>query len=283
MQLRQASHHPPPQQQTERSGKTEKGSQSVAPSTTIVFNEPHSPKDHSETTQNKRNADDVLLNWLSDIKLTDVLLVLFTAVLAFKTSGLFQETAGLRAAADQQALDMQASIVEARRSADAAIKAAETSERALFAAYRPLITITGLELKDGTDSSHGIHIQWGLRNSGQGVGIVNSIGVTTEVHFVSGTSIERANSFNVVQWHGVIEPRELTEFNRVTTPSIREHIFDILAGRAKLFVVFELAGQDFFHNPTHQVFQFSYFALPVGGFQRVTSGMQTEERQTEGE
>ena len=52
-------------------------------------------------------------HWLDsffELKLTDLVIAIFTVVLAIKTSGLFVETAGLRAAAEKQSQDMERSI-----------------------------------------------------------------------------------------------------------------------------------------------------------------------------
>lgn len=67
---------------------------------------------------------DAVVEWaikFFELKLTDVLIVIFTAVLAMKTAGLFRETAGLRSAADQQASDMKDSIKAATDTAKAAV------------------------------------------------------------------------------------------------------------------------------------------------------------------
>jgi hypothetical protein len=67
------------------------------------------------------------LEMFFEIKLTDALLVFFTAVLAYKTSGLFVETAGLRDAAEKQRADALRSIA----ATEIAAKAAERSADAL--------------------------------------------------------------------------------------------------------------------------------------------------------
>jgi hypothetical protein len=90
--------------------------------------------------EENQSATDAALRWLTGLmnfRLTDVLLVLFAYLLAMKTGGLFRETAALRTAADQQASDMKAAIVEARRSADAARDSADALIAALSTATAP--------------------------------------------------------------------------------------------------------------------------------------------------
>src|SRR5579863_3111836 len=45
---------------------------------------------------NEPNAEERLANWILDFRLTDLLIIVFTGVLAWKTSGLYTETAALR-------------------------------------------------------------------------------------------------------------------------------------------------------------------------------------------
>jgi hypothetical protein len=126
-----ASGNIPSKQKSEWTGKAEKGTQPIAPSIGGTLNQSHTPENRPEAVNHKRSSDEIVLEWLRglfDFKATDFLLVIFTAVLAFKTAGVFRETAALRSAADQQARDMQASIIEARRSADAARDAADAAK-----------------------------------------------------------------------------------------------------------------------------------------------------------
>jgi hypothetical protein len=64
------------------------------------------------------------------IAVATIFVAIFTAALAVATIRLWNSTAALAKFAEQQALDMKASIVESRRAADAAIKSAEAAERA---------------------------------------------------------------------------------------------------------------------------------------------------------
>jgi hypothetical protein len=132
-----ASRNPPTHQQSERSRKTQDGPQFVPPiAGEAPLNENHPEQTDGARREEKRKPSESTRDWLGrfvEFNITDLLLALFTGVLAWKTGGLFRETAALRAAANQQARDMEASIIEARRSADAANLNAEAlinSERA---------------------------------------------------------------------------------------------------------------------------------------------------------
>jgi hypothetical protein len=77
-----------------------------------------------------------------EIKLTDLLIAVFTIVLAVKTAGLFRETAGLREAAENQRLDSLRSIKAAEMAADAALRQAN----AMVALESPIPGIVQLKL-----------------------------------------------------------------------------------------------------------------------------------------
>jgi hypothetical protein len=92
--------------------------------------------------EENQNATAAALKWLAglmDFRLTDVLLVLFAYLLAIRTGGLFREATALRAAANQQADDMKAAIMEARRSADAA---RDTAAALIAALNTPIASTT---------------------------------------------------------------------------------------------------------------------------------------------
>ncbi|MGB6436975.1 MAG: hypothetical protein WBF59_23445 [Bradyrhizobium sp.] len=80
-------------------------------------------------------------HWLDsffELKLTDLVIAIFTVVLAIKTSGLFVETAGLRAAAEKQSQDMERSIRAATDAVGTAIAAnqiATTTSQQQLRAY----------------------------------------------------------------------------------------------------------------------------------------------------
>jgi hypothetical protein len=190
-----ASKHPPADQNASRSGDTEHKANAPTPQ-------------QSATVLHEKTA----LETFFELKLTDVLLVIFTAVLAYKTSGLFTETAGLRDAAEKQRLDSLRSIEVAEAAARAAQKSADTGERALFVAYRPLITIVELELRSANTALGMPHIHFGIRNSGQGIAVVHSFKVTITLREHVGSKLARTTSVTEAKWVGLIEA--VTNFQR---------------------------------------------------------------------
>jgi hypothetical protein len=134
-----ASRNSPTNNQGKRTEKTQKSPQ---PSPAVIgasLNEPHSKQAQPERHEGKPSSIDGAPDWLArllEFNLTDILLAVFTGVLAWKTAGLFRETAALRAAADQQANDMKASINEAKRSADAARDSAAATRASVELAER---------------------------------------------------------------------------------------------------------------------------------------------------
>jgi hypothetical protein len=125
----------PTQQHAERPNIANNGTEGKPPTISQAHAEQETPKAEAHEKQSA-------WSWISsffELKLTDVIIAIFTVVLAVKTSGLFVETAGLRSAADKQSLDMQESIAVAKRSADAAQKAAEIAEKSLSNTERAFV------------------------------------------------------------------------------------------------------------------------------------------------
>jgi hypothetical protein len=88
-------------------------------------------------------------HWLDnffELKLTDVVIAIFTVVLAIKTSGLFVETAGLRAAADKQSRDMERSIKAATDAVGAAFVANQISVTTAQQQLRAYVTAKEVNL-----------------------------------------------------------------------------------------------------------------------------------------
>jgi hypothetical protein len=144
--------------------------------------------DHRHNDANQENS------WYEPFfeKPTDTLLVVFNGLLALftwrlyvATAGLFDETKGLRTAADQQARDMATSLAISRDGAEAAKKAANVAEAALIVAERPYLladepkfkiirsgageTIPG-ELQDWTAT-----MDYSLMNMGRSVGFFKQV------------------------------------------------------------------------------------------------------------
>src|ERR1700733_12578478 len=131
---------------------------SVESSSLPAINQSHADE-RSADAKEKENR--TFWSWVGnffELKLTDVIIAIFTIVLAIKTWGLFMETAGLRSAADKQSLDMQASIAAANRSAPAAERALTDLERPwifVFGVTRPLRDIDGEFFVDYTVANYG--------------------------------------------------------------------------------------------------------------------------------
>jgi hypothetical protein len=119
-----------------------------------------SGKDTKAAQNHKENADEMTLNWLSDVKPTDLLIAIFTGVLAWKTSGLFNETRKLRETANDQRMDMLRSI-------QAAEKSAAIAERALTELEGPFVVVD--IIKSGLDfgSEDTATLEYVFRNYGR--------------------------------------------------------------------------------------------------------------------
>jgi hypothetical protein len=132
----QASNKAPAQQETNRPSETKNNSQSIPPTGAVPTNQAHAADDHYKRRENK--------NWLADffeIKLTDLLIAIFTGVLAWKTAGLFRETEGLRTAADKQQVDFLRSVQATEKAALAAETSAETARTEFVSTHRPRIIL----------------------------------------------------------------------------------------------------------------------------------------------
>jgi hypothetical protein len=69
----------------------------------VVVDEAHSTEQASKRKEKQAKAAEHAVEFLN-IKISDALIALFTIVLAYKTAGLFKETAGLREATDKMYL-----------------------------------------------------------------------------------------------------------------------------------------------------------------------------------
>ena len=101
-------------------------------------------KAQSQREKKENSATNPLYEWIAgflDFKLTDVLIVFFTGVLAVKTAGLFTETAGIRAVADSQQRDFLRSVKATEKAALAAETSAETARTEFISTHRPRIVL----------------------------------------------------------------------------------------------------------------------------------------------
>jgi hypothetical protein len=109
-------------------------------------------RDCGQTSKNDHQAADYMAPALALGQIVDthngavsaiatIVIAAFTVVLAWRTGGLFKETAGLREAADKQRADTLELVAAAKDSADAAKRSAALSERALIDLERPVIAV----------------------------------------------------------------------------------------------------------------------------------------------
>lgn len=164
---------PPSNQQTqrpaERQNDTQEPQTSAAPNPTSIT-APQPVEGGDNTSPKRPEPDQDQANWLErffyEIKITDVLLVAFTAILALYTGRLWYATAGLWDAAKEQSRDMKNSIAAARDSADAAM-AAVGSERAWISFEKLECSDLGDGIIDNVAVKRGIrfHPQW--KNQGR--------------------------------------------------------------------------------------------------------------------
>jgi hypothetical protein len=124
-----ASHHSPSKKNSNWGGYAERKADPPSPQNRIAVEAQAAPAQNKSSQHEKTT-----LETFFEIKLTDVALIFFTAVLAWKTSGLFVETAGLRDAADKQRDDTLRLIKATEISAKAAADSVEIS-RAQIRAY----------------------------------------------------------------------------------------------------------------------------------------------------
>jgi hypothetical protein len=133
-QLFAASAQSQAQQQANRPSEIKQNSQLIGTSTDGL--DDRGADKLSNTSENKGWLADFL-----DVKLTDLLIAIFTGVLAWKTAGLFTETERLREAADKQAADFLRSVQAAEKAALAAETSAETAKTEFVSTHRPRIIL----------------------------------------------------------------------------------------------------------------------------------------------
>lgn len=142
-----------------------------------------------------KTPEGAIVDWVSrlfDFRLTDVLIVFFTALLASKTAGLYTETAALRSVADAQRGDLLRSIRAAENSAHAAQKSADVAEAALTIAERPYFVPREPKLKMYRFGQPGMPpsdpqtwvgtLEYGFLNMGRTVGFLKE--ATVQLIFV---------------------------------------------------------------------------------------------------
>lgn len=116
----------PPYQHADRAGEGQNATRGLqhapADKPPLIARSESSDSSHDTTSQDHKspeNEPNWLYRFLIDVKITDVLLVIFTALLAVYTGRLWYATAGLWVAAKEQSIDMKSSLDTAARSAAA--------------------------------------------------------------------------------------------------------------------------------------------------------------------
>jgi hypothetical protein len=102
-------------------------------------------------------------NWLFEIKLSDILLIFFTAVLAFKTAGLDRATRGLQRAAIRQDSATRKSLAVAAKSAEASVEANKINQESFAAEQRAWIAIDATLAGGLKWDARGAHIDINVR------------------------------------------------------------------------------------------------------------------------
>jgi hypothetical protein len=221
------SHQPVPQQQNKRASETQTNSKSIAPPTIISLNEFHTGKTDKKSETEKQ---DFFTRFL-EFNITDLLLALFTGVLAYKTSGLFRETAALRAAADKQATEMLRSIKAAEKAADAAKRSADSDRPHMLPDQ---FKISGMRGPVGDDGKIKSFLEWRFINYGRSPAFMKK----TCFHTHIGHELppppdygEPTNSSYIVAVKGWFGSVKATEF-----PITASDAADILDGRNNCFI-----------------------------------------------
>jgi hypothetical protein len=112
----------------------------------------------------------MVFGWLSglfnELKITDILLVFFTWVLADKTAGLFAETARMRKGVDDQKADTLRAVEAAEKAAKAAEAAVDHSRETAERQLRAYVWLKAVQLNDFL-LGHIPVVILEVRNSGQ--------------------------------------------------------------------------------------------------------------------
>jgi hypothetical protein len=165
----------PSEQQTHRP----RDNQGPAASKPSAIPQSHAQQEGANTDGGEHAVKEHVLEFFN-VKLTDLLIAIFTIVLAWRTSGLFKETAGLRSAAEQQALDMKAAIAASEKAANAATSQAETAARTLADLERPYVYVSNLSPVMRGDNRDEYFVEYEVANYGKTPAILEAVSVGFE-------------------------------------------------------------------------------------------------------
>ena len=282
-----ASNYSPTKQQYERTSDTQQKADFPAQiGSTAPIREPHSKKTAPEDYRGKYAPLDVAWNWLASLfefRLTDVLIAIFTAVLAFKTAGLFRETTALRAAADKQAIHMETSIAVANRSAEAANKAAnaaELSAKAAVGVELPVFVLHHLDFIDREVADLTTLLQWptieiSVKNYGRTPALVLSQSSEVSICAVLPERPEYPSALDQPP-ERVVERGDIydliaarPERDNLLSPDETQAIID---GKIRLWVFGYVRYKDFLGNPHMTRFCKMLWSIPPRGRYRFIEG-----------
>ena len=220
------------------------------------------------TNQHEPNAEDKLIHWLSslvDVRSTDILIVIFTGVLAVKTSGLHKETAALREIADQQRTDLASSVEVARDSARAAQKSADVAEKALIDLERPYLFL-GLVVPHYSYVSPAgtpLEVQYKIDSFGRTPATISHIMIKTFISTTIEPDIGTASPFRLDGAMHVARG-ESRQMPTIPIGFIKSDIWrEIMGNNKSLFFTGQIFSSDIFGNSYEDGFAVRT-ALPAG-------------------
>jgi hypothetical protein len=138
--------HEPPQKRHAQQPCPEQP-QAGSSTTTARIEQRQTSENCGASTDAQQQAFEIAHKWIAtfiEFRIGDFFLIIFTGVLAIKTSGLFAETAALRKGADDQRVDFLRSIVAAEKSACASREQAAVARQAFEVAQRPYVFVYGV-------------------------------------------------------------------------------------------------------------------------------------------
>jgi hypothetical protein len=251
-----ASDQSPTDQNTNRTSYAKNETKPSAPKSTAAV-QPQSSPATGQTGNHEKSA----LETFFEFKLTDVLLVVFTAVLAYRTSGLFVETAGLRDAADKQRIDSLRSIKASELAAKAAQVSADTAKDSLLVSLRPLFAFETMELHQSSQTSVTPYISFALRNAGSNEVTLNKVVAIISTSPPGGMTLTEPTGLSALDGHATLERGQIISGNRVFSKILGvDEVADIKRGNTTLRVGFEVRSADALGNPYTQTYPFIFDA-----------------------
>ncbi len=169
-----------------------------------------------------------------EIKVTDVLLVIFNGLLAYVTWLLWKSTRGLEQAAIKQGADMQQSLQIAAEAADAAKKSADAAalnSKIIASAERPYLAASGdfdLTFQTGRHPTEVSTFAIRLENLGRSPAIIVRAVVGTEFRLHDQPILEYGDfETTATELYGVyLKPSEEIRADMITLPTLPRQYFN---------------------------------------------------------